>query len=182
MSHRCRVFQHIRPGRSCILRHCRLRHHFATLHVPWNGEQLEGTKQIIFQREEHGQCFPTPTTDRPTVLPVSLSKIIALGTQTNNYRVSIGVTLTATVVLVIPSIPPVVKCCVTFPGAAVQNSMACRVFRLLRQGLHPNILAFEDQERLNLHQSNINEVPQIPNILAAPTVCHIPKHRHGSIV
>ncbi|CAL1717204.1 unnamed protein product [Somion occarium] len=65
------------------------------------------------------------------------------------YLASVGVTIFSVVILFVPSIPSVIRGTMTIPGIAIQNAMACRVFRLLRRGAiyeQPPSLPLSDTE------------------------------------
>lgn len=52
----------------------------------------------------------------------------------NLCSASVSVTLGCMVVMFVPAVPPSLQGCMVFPSLAMQNVMACRVFRLLRLG------------------------------------------------
>ena len=50
-------------------------------------------------------------------------------------RATVGVNIVAVVVILTPSIPPVYRAMFSIPNVALQNAMACRVFRQIKLGL-----------------------------------------------
>ncbi|KAK7689905.1 hypothetical protein QCA50_006544 [Cerrena zonata] len=59
---------------------------------------------------------------------------IVLQTGQLYYLVTTGANIVALIILCLPSIPPTYKISATVPNLLLQNVMACRVFRLLKQG------------------------------------------------
>ncbi|CAL1702480.1 unnamed protein product [Somion occarium] len=51
------------------------------------------------------------------------------------YLVTVGVNIVAMVVILTPSVPPVLRAMFAIPNVALQNAMACRVFRLIKLGM-----------------------------------------------
>jgi len=51
------------------------------------------------------------------------------------YMVTVGMNLVAAVVILTPSVPPVLRAMFSIPNVALQNAMACRVYRQLKIGL-----------------------------------------------
>lgn len=110
---------------------------------------------------------------------------LACKTNTISCSVSIGITLMATVILLVPSVPAIIKCCVTFPGAAIQNSMACRVFRLLRQGMlddSPVLCLTDGQEFYDSQPAPRVDRSRASAELKTPMACHLVGVGPGSIV
>jgi hypothetical protein len=48
------------------------------------------------------------------------------------YRATVGLNIVTVVMFLTPSIPAVVRAMITIPNIALENSMACRVFRMLK--------------------------------------------------
>ncbi|THH31593.1 hypothetical protein EUX98_g2588 [Antrodiella citrinella] len=51
------------------------------------------------------------------------------------YMATVGMNLVAAVVILTPSVPPVLRAMFSIPNVALQNVMACRVYRQLKLGL-----------------------------------------------
>lgn len=51
------------------------------------------------------------------------------------YRATVGLNLVAAIVILTTSVPPVVRAMFSIPNIALQNAMACRVYRQLKVGL-----------------------------------------------
>ncbi|KAI0795904.1 hypothetical protein C8Q75DRAFT_711227 [Abortiporus biennis] len=51
------------------------------------------------------------------------------------YLVTVGMNIVAMVVILTPSVPPVLAAMFSIPNVALQNAMACRVYRQLKLGL-----------------------------------------------
>ncbi|KAI0077951.1 hypothetical protein K474DRAFT_1570555, partial [Panus rudis PR-1116 ss-1] len=64
----------------------------------------------------------------------SMSKAL-LQTGQLYYLATVGVNIVAMVVILTPSVPPVFRAMFSIPNVALQNAMACRVYRLIKLGL-----------------------------------------------
>ena len=53
----------------------------------------------------------------------------------SEYRVTVGLNIVAMVLILVPSVPPVLRAMFSIPNVALQNAMACRVFRQIKLGL-----------------------------------------------
>lgn len=66
------------------------------------------------------------------------------------YRVTVGINLFAVVSLLTSTFPPAVRAVLTMPNVALQNAMACRVYRLLKLG-------FIEEEPTTIRTSQLPE-------------------------
>ena len=66
------------------------------------------------------------------------------------FRVTVGVNLFAVVSLLTATFPPAVRAVLTMPNVALQNAMACRVYRLLKLG-------FIEEEPTTIRTSQLPE-------------------------
>jgi hypothetical protein len=91
------------------------------------------------ERTWHGACFQGVTADWPTILFVSLSllaieEVYLLADSTD--RATVGLNIVTMALLLTPAkLSPVVHAMFSVPNLALENAMACRVFRKLKLGL-----------------------------------------------
>lgn len=126
----------IRPHRCCSQRHLGFCSNLLEAGLNLICRELDWSDEKLLPWTVHGSHFSCSSPNRATLLFVRLELVIVKQEIAHFYpSVTVSMNIVSMVVILTPSVPPIIHAMFTVPNVALQNVMACRVYRLLKLGL-----------------------------------------------